>query len=334
MPGGSWDAPSERPGTRSAAPADDATLADATAGWPAVAQARRGDPRSRVPLHVAGRLAGSVARRHLVPLGEVAASATVPGVAWRIGDAGVTLEINGTDAGTPACPAGALPDPVRVEAAFDALNNALRATGLITGWREERYLVTCLDTRIVLGRLERAAARFWGTLTLGAHANGWVAGADGRPEALWIAQRSLTKATDPGLFDNLIGGGVPADQSPWEALQREGWEEAGLGPELLLTARAGRIWRLERELPEGWQVEELHVHDLQLPANTVPVNQDGEVARFDRLPVAQALALARSGRMTVDASLATLDFALRHGLLGPQGAALSAAASHLWRAPL
>lgn len=305
-----------------------------TTAWPAVAQARRGDPRSRVALHVAGRLAGSVARQHLDALAELAASTRTPGSRWTIGVDGVALEINLPGASTPARPALPMPDPSRVEAAFDELNSALRAAGLITGWRDERYLVTCLDTRVVLGRLERAAARFWGTLTLGAHANGWVAGADGRPEALWIAQRSLTKATDPGLFDNLIGGGVPADQSPWEALLREGWEEAGLGPELLRTARPGRIWRLERELPEGWQVEELHVHDLQLPPDTVPVNQDGEVARFDRLPVDEALALARSGRMTVDASLATLDFALRHGLLGPQGPAMSAAVSHLWAAPL
>ena len=77
--------------------------------------------------------------------------------------------------------------------------------------------------------MERAAARFWGSLTLGAHCNGWVAGPGGRAAMLWIGRRAPHKATDPGRLDNLVGGGVPDGQSPDEALWREGWEEAGFG---------------------------------------------------------------------------------------------------------
>jgi hypothetical protein len=47
----------------------------------------------------------------------------------------------------------------------------------------------------------------------------------------------------------------------------------------------------------------------------IPANQDGEVAGFELLAPAPALALAAAGEMTVDAALVTLDFALRHGLL-------------------
>jgi 8-oxo-dGTP pyrophosphatase MutT (NUDIX family) len=177
--------------------------------------------------------------------------------------------------------------------------------------------------------MERAAARFWGTLTRGAHANGYVAGADGRPLALWIAQRAFTKATDPGLHDNLVGGGVPAGQSPWETLQREGFEEAGLDAECMAAARPGRVLAIDRAVPEGWQHEHLHVFDLALPADRVPHNQDGEVQGFELLPVTQAIARARGGSMTVDASLATLDFLLRHRLLGPEHGALEAALAPL-----
>ena len=158
--------------------------------------------------------------------------------------------------------------------------------------------------------------RFWGTLTFGAHATGYVAGADGRPEKLWIARRAADKATDPGKFDNLIGGGVPAGQAPLQALVREGWEEAGLLPAHLLDVRAGSTLRLCRDIPEGLQHEWLHSFDLALPrAGLRPQNQDGEVAGFELLPVAQALRLAASNAMTVDAALVTLDFALRHRLL-------------------
>ncbi len=273
--------------------------------WPALAAARAGDHTVRVPLRLHGVLVGSVARVHLPALRALLST----GVA----DDGVALQAD--------------------EAQFAHLNNALREQGLIRAWRDEPYPVFAPGGLQVLARIERASARFWGTLTLGAHANGYVAGADGRPVALWIAQRSFSKATDPGLFDNLIGGGVPAGQSPWQTLQREGWEEAGLQAALLRQARPGRVWRLERDLPEGWQLEHLHVFDLALPDGLVPQNQDGEVHAFTQMPVADALALARSGRMTVDASLATLDFALRHGLLGDEGDALAQAAAPLVLGP-
>jgi 8-oxo-dGTP pyrophosphatase MutT (NUDIX family) len=271
------------------------------AHWPAIAAARAGDRSARVPLWVQGLAVGSVARAHLPAL-----RALVPAA---VSDDAVAL------------PADA--------ALFERLNHALREQGLIVAWRDEPYPVFRPGTRDELLRIERAASRFWGTLTLGAHANGFVAGADGRPVALWIAQRSFTKATDPGLHDNLVGGGVPAGQTPWQTLQREGWEEAGLPANLMARATPGRVLAVERAVPEGWQVEHLHVYDLALPAGMVPVNRDGEVQRFECLPIAEAAALARSGRMTVDASLATLDFLLRHGLAGPQGAAWAAALAPL-----
>ena len=278
------------------------------AHWPAIAAARQGDRAARVPFAVGDDTVGSVARTHLPALRELA------GPQWSVSDAGVSLRASDVDA------------------AFAQVNARLRAQGLIVAWRDEPYPVFAGDTARELGRIERASSRFWGTLTLGAHANGWVAGPDGRPAALWIAQRAFTKATDPGQHDNLIGGGVPAGQSPWETLQREGFEEAGLAEALLRTAQPGRVLRLERDIPEGWQLEWLHVFDLELPEGLVPLNQDGEVERFDLLPVAQAIALARGASMTVDASLATLDFALRHGLLGAEAEALAAEAALLWHA--
>jgi 8-oxo-dGTP pyrophosphatase MutT (NUDIX family) len=163
--------------------------------------------------------------------------------------------------------------------------------------------------------IERAASRFWGSLTFGAHANGYVRGADGRPAALWIAQRSAHKPTDPGLFDNLVGGGVPLHQQPAEALVREAWEEAGLAPDQARHAQPGRVLHLARDIPEGFQLEWLFAFDLELPMGFAPQNQDGEVQGFRLLPLADALALAQGDTMTVDAALVTLDFADRHGLL-------------------
>jgi 8-oxo-dGTP pyrophosphatase MutT (NUDIX family) len=275
--------------------------------WPAIAAARRGDRTARVPLWLGDEAVGSVARAHLPALRQLA-----EGGGWQVVDDGVRR------------------DPAGAEAAFAVLNPRLRDAGLVRAWRDEPYPVFGADGRVRC-RIERAASRFWGTLTLGAHANGWVADADGRPAALWIAQRAFSKATDPGLHDNLVGGGVPAGQSPGQTLQREGWEEAGLPAALLATAVPGRVLALARDIAEGWQHEHLHVFDLRLPEGVAPANQDGEVHAFRCLPVAEAVALACGDTMTVDASLATLDFVLRHRLLPPPAlAALETAAAALW----
>jgi 8-oxo-dGTP pyrophosphatase MutT (NUDIX family) len=200
-------------------------------------------------------------------------------------------------------------------AALAAVHEQLRADGLLLGWRNETFPLFDPATLAPLALIERAAARFWGCLTLGSHATGFVAGADGRPAALWIARRADDKATDPGLYDNLIGGGVPAGQSAHEALLREGFEEAGLDRTMTAKAQPGPVLLMDRDVREGRQQERLHSFDLELPAGLTPVNQDGEVAGFALLPVAEALQLASGRAMTVDAALVTVDFLHRHGFI-------------------
>ena len=261
-----------------------------TPAWPALHAATARDAVARWPLFVAGREAGCVAKRHL-PLLERHAP-------WAEVRAG-SVHVDHPDDG-----------------AFAQAHAALRAAGAILAWRDEIFPLFDPESLTALARIERAATRFWGTLTLGAHANGFVRGADGRPSHLWIARRSPNKATDPGLLDNLIGGGVPAGQTPHEALVREGFEEAGLSPAQVLGATAGSLLRLARDIPEGYQQEWLYSYDLELPAGLVPGNQDGEVAEFALLAVDEVRRIVQqSAEMTTDAALVTIDFLLRHGLL-------------------
>jgi 8-oxo-dGTP pyrophosphatase MutT (NUDIX family) len=265
--------------------------------WQALAAARRRDASRRVPFVVDGRAVGSVDRNHLQAL-----------AAWptwlRVDAEHVELMAQDRDA------------------ALATINARLRDLGLVRAWRDELFALFDPQTGERLASTERAACRFWGTLTLGAHANGYVADAQGRPTHLWIARRSASKATDPGLLDNLIGGGVADGQSPRQALVREAWEEAGLSPQQVELALPGRVLRLHRDITEGLQLEDLHTFDIPMPAHLQPVNQDGEVAGFDCLPVQQALKAAAGSGMTVDAALVTLDFALRHRLMEPATADL------------
>lgn len=269
--------------------------------WPALAAARAHDAAARLPFLIDDTPVGSVARRHLDAL-------AAHGDALALQPDRVRLQVPAAER----------------DAVLAHVNARLREAGHIVGWRNEPYAVVERAGSVPLARIERAASRFWGTLTFGAHCNGYVADAAGRPTHLWIARRSLSKSTDPGLLDNLVGGGVPAGQSPRETLLREGWEEAGLTRERMGLAHPGRVIRLARDIPEGFQHEWLYAFDLALPPGLVPRNQDGEVMEFRLLPVAEALRLAATDEMTVDASLVTLDFALRHHLLGDRHEELQA----------
>lgn len=263
--------------------------------WPALAAATH-TAVGRVPFWLAGQRVGSVDRRHLAALARLAPS-------WVADD-------------RVSAPA-ALADAEERSAALAPLNLALHEASLVRGWRSEPYAIVTQLGQEPLALIERAAARFWGTLTFGAHANGYLADAAGRPTHLWIAKRALTKATDPGKLDNLVGGGVPHGQTPLETLVREGFEEAGLGPEVMRGATPGRPIELRCDIEEGFMHERIHTFDLRLPAHVHPVNQDGEVAELRLWPIDEALAIAAGEVMTTDASLVTLEFALRHGLLPP-----------------
>jgi len=265
--------------------------------WPTLDEARQHDAQQRVPFAIdvdgAPVVVGSVARIHLPVLETLRIDAIVVSA-----------------------------DGVRLTAAAEQrnavladLNANLRATGLIVGWRDETYAIVTQFRAPPLALIERAAARFWGTLCFAAHCNGYLADDNGRPSHLWIARRSHDKPTDPGLLDNLIGGGIAHGQTPFETLLREGMEEAGLPPALVEQARAGSLVEVQRDVPEGLQREQLFVYDLEVPRDLRPHNHDGEVAEFHCLPMTQALALAAGPDMAVDASMVTLDFALRHRLL-------------------
>lgn len=267
----------------------------ALSGWPAIVQQARHHTQVRRDLWCHEQLRiGSVAQMHLPAL-----------AAWpqwvQVRPDRVALTPRGED----------------LTHALEVMNAQLRQQGLIAAWRDELFALWDPSSDQALAALERASARFWGTLTLGAHCNGYVADAQGQPSQIWVAQRALTKPTDPGKLDNLIGGGVPQGQSPRETVIREGWEEAGLRPQDMLALQSAGILELDRDVQEGRQWERLHVFDLALSQDFTPCNQDGEVARLQCVPISQAVEWALSGEMTVDAAWVTLDFAFRWGAWAP-----------------
>lgn len=174
----------------------------------------------------------------------------------------------------------------------------LAEEGFIPGWRNERYRIADLF------EIERAAARPFGLTTQAVHANGIVAG-----KAMWIARRSPAKPIDPGMLDNLVGGGMAAGLTREEVLEKEAWEEAGIAAPLARAATPGGTVRILREVPEGVQSEVIYVYDLALPEDFEPKNQDGEVSQFMLLPFAEIA----GSKLTFEAALVAADYFKRSG---------------------
>lgn len=163
--------------------------------------------------------------------------------------------------------------------ALARLAHHLRGSGLAGVWRDEQVTVRG-DSGRELAAVERAVVRVLGIATQAVHLVGLTP--DGR---VWLQQRALDKATDPGLWDTLVGGLVARGETRDQALARETWEEAGLVlSDLVPLPPAGTLHISKRgSLADslGHMRETLHWQVALVPHGMDPVNQDGEVAEFE-----------------------------------------------------
>ena len=106
---------------------------------------------------------------------------------------------------------------VELDALLARIAETLRADGRAPGWRNELLDVwtDAGDPPVRVAAIERGVMRPLGLVTRAVHLNGWST--DGR---LWVARRALTKATDPGMWDTLVGGLIGSGEPEQLALER------------------------------------------------------------------------------------------------------------------
>ena len=250
----------------------------------------------RQPLVVAGQVVGSVAQGFLDQIGpqrlwgkrcQLLKNEQAEGLAWHI---------DGLHDGLHDGITGAL----------NTLAQALRDQGLCGPWRDEQ-LAVCNPAGEVIATVERGAVRVLGIATRAVHLVGLAP--DGR---MWAQKRSLSKPNNPGLWDTLMGGMVSAADSLPQALARETWEEAGLRVEALAGVRHGGHVDFSRPSREGggtgYMVERIDWFRAEVPEGLEPANQDGEVERFDLLPLDTVRAQVAQGLFTLEAGLVIAGF--------------------------
>jgi 8-oxo-dGTP pyrophosphatase MutT (NUDIX family) len=125
-----------------------------------------------------------------------------------------------------------------------------------------------------------------------------------------MQKRAASKPTDPGLWDTLVGGMVPASDTVPQALERETWEEAGLRMEQLHDVQYGGQVVTRRpagEVPHGYVVEVLDWYRCVVPQGLQPANQDGEVAEFRAMDADEVARRLQAGEFTLDAAAILVD---------------------------
>jgi 8-oxo-dGTP pyrophosphatase MutT (NUDIX family) len=185
----------------------------------------------------------------------------------------------------------------RDDDALAELAHWLREQGLSGRWRGERLPVVDAAGR-PHGAIERAAVRPLGISTHAVHLVGRHP--DGR---FWVQQRAHDKATDPGMWDTMVGGLMASGESVAQTLERETWEEAGLRLEDLEALHPLGHLQIRRPVAEGYMVERAALFQAVVPRRLAPENRDGEVAGFACVEAATLEADLAAGRYTLEAAL-------------------------------
>lgn len=210
----------------------------------------------------------------------------------------------------------ALDTPAARSTAVDTFLRELRAEGLFPAWREERYPVTNDLAQAPLMEMERAAVAHFGLRAYGVHLTGYVR----RDEALfiWVARRSRTKPTYPGMLDNTVAGGQPAGIGLADNVVKECKEEASIPETLARQAVPIGVVTYCQQHGDGLKPDVLYNFDLELPADFIPRPNDDEIESFELWPAQDVVARVRdSFDFKFNCNLVLIDFFIRHGLIGP-----------------
>ena len=169
-------------------------------------------------------------------------------------------------------------------------------------------------------RLERGAMIYFGVPSYGVHVNGYVAGEQsGRPESIWIAKRSMSKATYPGMYDQVVAGGQPAGLSFAENCAKECEEEASFPAEVVSRLVSTGLISYKYKTRKGLSTKILATFDCAMPPDLVPVCGDGEVEDFRLWRIEEALDSIKTELplWKPNSALVLVDFAMRHGFISP-----------------
>ncbi|XP_030377592.1 uncharacterized protein YJR142W [Scaptodrosophila lebanonensis] len=200
-------------------------------------------------------------------------------------------------------------------AQLEKVLRSLRTDGIFSalhGWRDEYFEVKSEHKGLL--KMERAATPLFGVRKYGVDINGFVR----HPQhglCIWLQQRSNTKETWPGKWDNMVGGGLSVGYGIKETAIKEAAEEASIPTDLVKNLVSAGCVSFFFESDQGLFPNTEYVFDLELPVDFVPHNADGEVQAFELLPANECVERVFTPDFKTTSAPVVIDFLIRHGYI-------------------
>lgn len=191
---------------------------------------------------------------------------------------------------------------------------------LLGRWTGELFAVYGPGKELIVN-IERCAAPLFGTTTYGVQLIAYQEGVPGM--SLWIARRSKTKRTYPGMLDSTVGGSMPTGETPLECLVREAGEEASFSEDLVrANAKAcGTVsYICKTDERGGGELglicpEVQFTYEMKLPDDVIPKPGDGEAESIELFGIKEIQDALRKGAFTPANGCIVIDFFIRHGVI-------------------
>ena len=133
---------------------------------------------------------------------------------------------------------------------------------------------------------------------------------------MWAGKRAATKASFPGMLDDLVAGGIPHGVGVMTNVIKECDEEASIPEPLARTAQPiGAVTYNYADRHGNLKRDSLFCFDLELPPDFVPTPMDGEVESFQLFDIDSVLEKVLDGGpqgFKPNCNLNKIDFFIRY----------------------
>jgi isopentenyldiphosphate isomerase len=166
------------------------------------------------------------------------------------------------------------------------------------------------ENELPIFKVERGGFPHLGITSRAIHVNGFT-----DKGQILVGKRSKNKSIDPGLFDNLMAGGMLTGETWKMCFERELLEEAGLDAKQWPSVSCLGSFLSQQAETECFRSEKLYVINLDVPGDVQPMNQDGEVQCFELFDPHETIERMRQNQFTRDGVL-TLAYGLLNDFSG------------------
>lgn len=201
--------------------------------------------------------------------------------------------------------------------ALEVLAHQVFEDKISNNFMNELYPIIESFTSEPLAYVDRSISSLLGLLSFGQHLNAYVMTESGMK--MWIARRAYDRGYEAGKLDHMVAGGLAYDVKPSDNLEKECYEEAGMGAELVKKAKAVGFVTYKYDYTLGGKEDIIYCYDIELDESFTPVCTDGEVEEFYLMPIEEVAEIVRiSNDFKVNCNLVIIDFLVRHGYLKPE----------------